>query len=119
MTRRQDLPVRDLVLAILFALTAALVPAALALAPRPADPVTVLVPPWAAAGEAARVVAAADGALVATARAGRIAIARSADEDFVSRLYRAGALVVIDARAVSACFGFGRTRSNANARAAT
>ena len=110
---------RELTIAMLFAVTAALVPAALALAPRTESPVTVVMPPWAAAGDAARVVAAADGTLIATAREGRVAIARSAAVDFVASLHRAGAFLVIDAAAVIACFGFDRIHSAAPSRAPT
>jgi hypothetical protein len=111
--------VRDLTIAMVFAVTAALVPAALALAPRPESPITVVMPPWAAAGEAVRIVAAAGGTLVATAREGRVAIARSPADDFVASLHRAGAFLVIDAAAVIACFGFDRIPSTATSRAPT
>ena len=110
---------REFTIAMLFAVTAALVPAALSLAPRTASPVTVVMPPWASEGDAVRVVAAADGTLIASARHGKVAIARFAAEDFVSSLYRAGALFVIDATAVIACFGFDRVLSTPTTRAPT
>ena len=103
--------VRELAIAMLFACSAALVPAAMVLAPRADSPVAVIMPPWATNGDALRIVAAAGGSLVATAGDGRIAIARFAGEGFVSGLYRAGALFVLDATAVSACFGLSLTQS--------
>ena len=99
---------RDIAIAIVFVFCAALGPAAIALAPGNAGPVAVIAPPWAAGDAAAQLVAGSDGALVATAHSGRIAIARFDTDGFVSRLYRAGALLVIDATAVTACLGAGR-----------
>ena len=93
---------RQIILAILFAVVTGLVPTALA--PSATRPVVVVVAPWASAADAAGIVAAADGRLLATASGGRIAIARFTAEDFVARLYRAGALAVIDAATVTACF---------------
>jgi hypothetical protein len=86
--------VRAIAIATLFALSAGLGPAAIALAPKAAGPVAIVAAPWAAAGEAARIVAAADGSLVAaTGDATSPSRAPPAD-DFVARLYRAGALIV-------------------------
>lgn len=94
---------RDLVLAGAFALCAGLLPAGIALAPKTGAPVAVVAPPWAADGEAVRIVAAADGVVVDATRRGGIAIATSVATDFIARLYQSGASVVIDAAALTAC----------------
>jgi hypothetical protein len=64
-------------------------------------PVAVFAAPWSA--DAAEIVAQAGGRLVAVGRSSRIIIAVSADDDFVSRLYRAGALLVTDPRYAVGC----------------
>jgi hypothetical protein len=102
--------VRQITIAISFACATGLFPTALALAPRAANPVAIVAAPWASGADAARIVAAADGSLLATASGGRIAIARFTAEDFVSRLYSSGALAVIDAAAVTACFSIDRNQ---------
>ena len=96
---------RPALTAALFVLVAGTAPAALALAPKTADPVAVVVAPWAESGEAVRIVAAVNGTITGASHGGAVAIARSADADadFVTRLYRAGALLVLDAAAVTAC----------------
>jgi hypothetical protein len=99
--------VRHTLIAVLFALFAGTVPAALALAPK-AGPVAVVVAPWATAGEAARIVAAVNGTIVGTARGGDVAIAQFDTTDFVTQLYQAGALLVLDAGAVAACITIDR-----------
>jgi len=94
---------RDLAIAGVFALLAGSLPAALALAPKPGAPVAVIAAPWAADGAALRIVAAAEGTVLDTARDGGIAIAAAAGDDFVGRLYRSGAVLVLDGAALSAC----------------
>jgi hypothetical protein len=96
-------PLRQVAIAALFVLIAGTAPAALALAPKSAGPVAVLVPPWAARGEAARIVAAVNGTIVGATHGGNVAIAMSDDADFVTRLYQSGALLVVDAAAITAC----------------
>jgi hypothetical protein len=103
--------VRPILIAILFALFAGTVPAALALAPRAASPVAVVVAPWAAAGEASRIVAAVNGTLVGATHGGTIAIAQFDSADFVAQLYHSGALLVLDAAAVTACLSIDRKHS--------
>ena len=95
---------RHLAIVALFVLFAGTVPAILALAPKAARAVAIVVPPWAAPGEAMRIAAAVNGTIIGATRGGSIAIARFAAEDFVTRLYQSGALLVIDATAVTACF---------------
>jgi hypothetical protein len=57
-------------------------------------PVAVFAAPWSA--NAAEIVARAGGQLVVAGRSSWIIIAVSADDDFVTRLYRAGAILVTD-----------------------
>jgi hypothetical protein len=98
--------VRDLAIASLFATAVALVPVAIALAPKAASPVVIFAAPW--GGEAARIAAAAGGSILSAT--GHIAVARFSTEGFVSQLYRAGALLVLDATLVTACFPVDRGR---------
>jgi hypothetical protein len=100
---RPKVTVRQTLIAVLFALFAGTMPTALALAPKAAGPVAVVVAPWAADGEAARIVAAADGTIIGTTRGGHVAIGQFAGADAITQLYRAGALLVLDAAAVAAC----------------
>jgi len=94
---------RDFAIAGLFAVLAAILPAALALAPKPGAPVAVIAFPWADDGAALRIVAAAQGDLIAAPRHGGIAIATSLAADFVARLYGAGAALVIDGAVLAGC----------------
>jgi hypothetical protein len=91
---------RHIVMAAGFALVAGGMPAALALAPQPGEPVAVISFPWADGGAAMRIVASADGFLLEAPHHGRIAIATSAEPEFAARLYRSGAALVIDASLV-------------------
>ena len=102
---------RDLAIASLFATAVALVPAAIALAPKAASPVVIVAAPW--GGEAARIAAAAGGSILSAT--GHIAVARFSADAFVSQLYRAGALLVLDATLVTACFPVDRGRTAAGA----
>jgi hypothetical protein len=104
--------VRDLAIASLFAAGVALVPAAIALAPKAENPVVIVAAPWSAVGDAARMAAAAGGSIVAAS--GRVAIARFSTDAFVSQLYRAGALLVLDATLVTACLPFDRAYHGAS-----
>jgi hypothetical protein len=65
--------------------------------------VAVVVAPWSASETVVRVVAAAQGSLVAPGRFGWIVIAHSQDREFASRLRQAGAWFVLDHKALSAC----------------
>ena len=94
---------RHIAIAGCFALLAGSMPAALALAPQSGAPVAVIAFPWADGGAAVRIVAAADGVLLAAPHNGRIAIATSAAADFIGRLYRSGAALVVDGAAAAAC----------------
>jgi hypothetical protein len=94
--------VRDVVLAVIFAGFCLLGPIALALSPRDGEAVAVLAMPWPGANASATV-AAADGRLLDLAANRLVAIAVDGSPGFVSRLYAAGALLVIDARAATFC----------------
>jgi hypothetical protein len=94
---------RDLAIAGAFALFAGTMPAALALAPKAGTPVAVIALPWAEDGAALRIIAAADGRVIGAAHGGGIAIAMSAGDDFVGRLYQSGAALVLDGAALAAC----------------
>ena len=102
---------RDLAIASLFATAVALVPAAMALAPKAANPVAIVAAPW--GGEAAHIAAAAGGSILSAT--GHIAVARFSTDAFVSQLYRAGALLVLDATLVTACLPVDRGQLAAGA----
>ncbi|MGE0022579.1 MAG: hypothetical protein AB7S70_02985 [Hyphomicrobium sp.] len=60
--------------------------------------VLVISPPWLGHPDALAVIAAADGRIVGGAATNAIAVGRSDDPAFVSRLYGSGALLVWNAR---------------------
>jgi len=70
-------------------------------APAGKGPVAVFAVPWSA--DAAEIVAQAGGKLVAAGRSPWIITAVSADDDFVRRLYGAGAILVTDPRYAIGC----------------
>lgn len=79
-----------------------LLPLLAAASPRPGQPVAVVA--WSQqAGGAAAIAARAEGELRSVNPGNRIAIASSSAPDFVARLYRAGALLVVDATLAAAC----------------
>jgi len=82
---------------------AGLLPAGLALAPKGGTPVAVIASPWAEPGDAIRIVAAADGRILQATHGGVVAIATSDSNDFVARLYRSGAALVLDGAALAGC----------------
>jgi hypothetical protein len=110
---RPKVAVRQILIAALFALFAGTVPTALALAPKAESPVAVVVAPWAAAGEAARIVATANGTILGATRSGHVAIGQFGAADVVTRLYQAGALLVLDAAPVAACLTIERDKLSA------
>jgi hypothetical protein len=93
---------RDTLLFIVFAAFCVLAPIAMALAPRDGAPVAVIAAPWAGASAAA-ILAAADGRLVEAAANRLVAIGIDEAPGFAERLYGAGALLVLDARAMLLC----------------
>ena len=109
---RPKVAVRNILIAVLFALFAGTVPAALAVAPKAASPVAVVVAPWAARGEAVRIVAAMSGTVIGATRGGNVAIAQFAGGDFVTRLYQSGALLVLDASVATACLTIERDHAS-------
>ena len=94
---------RDVVLASAFAALCLFGPIALALLPHEGEAVAVIARPWSDTN-ASGTVAAADGRLLDLAANNLVAIAVDASPDFVSRLYAAGALLVVDARIAAFCF---------------
>jgi hypothetical protein len=92
---------RDITIAVAFVAIAGSVPAAFSLAPAPGAAVAVIAPPWAPAGEAVRIVAASNGVMLDAK--GVVVFAESPDGDFISKLYQAGAVLVLDAAAVATC----------------
>lgn len=74
-----------------------------AAAPRPGQPVAVVMPPWADDGAAITAIAAADARIIAPGAVPWVAIASHHDAGLSRRLYGAGALLVADANFVLAC----------------
>jgi hypothetical protein len=68
---------------------------AVTLHPARGDTVSVLAPGWTVGGSALLLVIKAGGRLIAVHAGGAIVQARSDEPDFVARLYRAGALLVL------------------------
>jgi hypothetical protein len=64
-------------------------------------PVAVFAAPWST--DATEIVARAGGKLVAVGTSARIVVAVSDDDDFVGRLYWAGAILVTDPRYAIGC----------------
>lgn len=98
---------RDFAIAGLFALLAGGMPAGLAVLPQPGSPVAVIAPAWTESAAALRIIAAADGAVLEASANGSVAIAHSDAADFVTRLYQAGAALVLDGAAMSRCLSVG------------
>lgn len=73
-----------------------------AVAPDPGRPVAVLTLPWSPTPRALDVVAGADGAVLAMPRPWLI-LAGGEGSDFVARLYRSGAVLVVDAGRAGLC----------------
>lgn len=92
---------KSLVPPLAIAMAVSLIPLAATMAPRAGEPV-VVVAPFAGAG-AIGVMAAADGRLLAATRLDGLVIAASENPDFVTRLYRAGAWLVISGRLLTGC----------------
>lgn len=91
----------SLVPPLAIATAASLVPLAATMAPREGEPVVILAP-FTSAG-AIGVMARADGRLLAASRLEALVIADSENPDFVARLYKAGAWLVISGRLLSGC----------------
>ena len=92
---------RDALSSIAFAAVCLLAPVALALSPQEGVAVAVIAAPWSRVS-ALDIVAAADGRLLDDPNA-LIAIAIGTAPEFTLRLYGAGALLVIDAKAAVLC----------------
>ena len=92
---------RDAILMIAFSAVCLFAPIALSLSPRDGEAVAVIAAPW--SGGAPLIVAAADGRLLDVAANHLLAIGIDASPGFASRLYAAGAILVLDARAAALC----------------
>ena len=93
---------RDAILVIAFSSACLFAPIALALSPRDGEAVAVIAAPWSGAS-APQIIAAADGRLLDAAANHLVAIGIDASPGFAPRLYAAGALLVLDARAAAFC----------------
>jgi hypothetical protein len=89
----QKILLNAVLIAFAFVITTAL--------PNAGGPVAVFSAPW--SDGAAEIAARAGGKLVAAGRSGRIVVATSDDDDFVGRLYQAGAILVTDPRYAIGC----------------
>lgn len=67
------------------------------------DKVAVILPPWAKSSHLMQVIADAGGVLVNGGQRDWIAVATSESKNFVSELYKAGAVIVIDGSIAAAC----------------
>ncbi|MEW7008406.1 hypothetical protein [Lentilitoribacter sp. EG35] len=67
------------------------------------EKVAVILPPWSEPSKIIQVIADAGGALVNGGRLDWIAVTTSESDDFVSKLYQAGAVIVIDGYIAAAC----------------
>ncbi|BCP51909.1 hypothetical protein K32_05260 [Kaistia sp. 32K] len=65
--------------------------------------VAVVAPLWADAAETAEIIASSGGTIVANAGLANVLIARSDNPDFIARLYRTGAWLVLDAVKLRGC----------------
>jgi hypothetical protein len=78
--------------------------AALAVQPRPGDDVVaVIFPPWWSLDRSLAAAATAGAAIVRTGAVPAIVVVQAVGADRMQRLRRAGALLLIDPRAVAAC----------------
>lgn len=91
---------KEIVFGLVLASLVALGAAALAVQPRPDRPVAVFMAPGASREEALRAMIAAGGVLV---RQSPVVVTLGHGNDFIDRLYRAGALFVGDATALGLC----------------
>lgn len=67
------------------------------------DRVAVILPPWSDSARIMQVIGDAGGELINGGRRDWIAVATSQSTDFVSKLYKAGAVLVIDGSIAAAC----------------
>lgn len=65
--------------------------------------VAVFVSPWSPQHKVFGVVATAQGNIVSAGKKDWVAVAQSDEPDFISRLYRSGALLVLNANFATAC----------------
>lgn len=94
---------RAMWLALLFGSGLLLCSFALSLAPKAGTKVAVITAPWAKNNQAIFTIARADANVAALGKVEWIAIAADDQVDLVSRLYKAGAFLVIDAAMLISC----------------
>lgn len=94
---------RAMWLAVLFGSGLLFCSFALSLAPKAGAKVAVFTAPWATNNQAIFTIARADANIAAVGKVEWIAIAADDQTDLVSRLYQAGALLVIDAALLISC----------------
>ncbi|MBL1242497.1 MAG: hypothetical protein COB13_011655 [OCS116 cluster bacterium] len=90
-------------LSLLFGIGLLLASFALSLAPKAGAKVAVFTAPWAVHNQAIFTIARADADIAALGKVKWIAIAADDQADLVSRLYQAGAFLVIDAAILISC----------------
>lgn len=78
----------------------------IAFAPRHNQSIAVIVPPWSDSNHIIKVIGNAGGVIKTQDRNGWVAISQNDNPDIVRRLYKAGAVLVIDASLISACFSY-------------
>lgn len=100
----------DGVIVVAFAIAVGLAMSVAALWPTAGRQLAVFTAPWSPPGEAARVVARAGGRLVSGGAVGWLVVVRGDAPDMVSRLYRAGAVLVTDAAFALGCTSQRRDR---------
>lgn len=94
---------RAMWLSLLFGIGLLLASFALSLAPKAGAKVAVFTAPWAVHNQAIFTIARADADIAALGKVKWIAIAADDQADLVSRLYQAGAFLVIDAAILISC----------------
>ncbi|MEI2386175.1 hypothetical protein [Breoghania sp. JC706] len=100
--------IRDWTFFMTFAGLVAVAIVVIGLQPKSGDRVAVIVGPWQPPSTAMQVVAAAQGRFVRSGFADWVVVASSSHRDFVSRLYSAGAWIVVDPAAAGGCLVDGR-----------
>lgn len=91
---------------ILFGVVIIIMSAMIAFVPRKDQSIAVIVPPWSDTNKIIEVIGKAGGVIKTQDQIGWVAISQNNNPDIVSRLYKAGALLVINASVVSACFRY-------------
>ncbi len=91
---------------LLFGLVIITMSVLIAFVPRQNQSIAVIVPPWSESDHIIKVISKAGGVIKTQDQNGWVAISQNDNPDIVNRLYKAGAVLVIDASVVSACFSY-------------